>query len=123
MSESNGSGYGKSVSEIRSKKLGGVTGKGFMPGQIANPKGRNTPKAQLIFGDWLKKWLLEKKVLEKEDGEKIKCRRIEWVVNRLACQKPDVLLHYAYGKPAEMVEIAGAEGAPFEFVVRVTNPE
>lgn len=125
MSEGNGSsnGNGASVGKQRVKKLGGVTGKGFQPGRSGNPTGKNTRGEMAVFGGWLRKWLLEKRVFTGVDGQKVRSRRLEWVVNRLAEVKPDVLLHYAYGKPVEMVELSGAEGGAVDFMVKVDGKQ
>lgn len=63
--------------EIATKKLGGVTGKGFMPGVSGNPGGRpkNTMKEYLsrkfqAMSDMEKEaWLIENKVVGKDQIE------------------------------------------------------
>lgn len=116
-------GNGFPVKPQRVKKLGGVTGKGFMPGQSGNPKGgQRRPKELAQFGQWLRGWLA-KQITYKRDDKSVKTTRVEWLVGKIAEQKPDVLLHYAYGKPVEMMQVAAAEGAPIEFVVKLRQEQ
>ena len=114
------------VVDSNGKKLGGVTGKGFLPGQSGNPTGKNA-KHQAQFGEKLRDWLLQKEwVKDVNTGKRIrggKQPRLLTIINRLAEQKPEVLLHYAYGKPVEMHQIEAAEGTDVEFIVRVHGKE
>lgn len=123
----NGDGNGKQVTP-NGKKLGGATGKGFMPGKSGNPSGgRISQKSQHQFGEFIRDWLKKKDWAQDALGapldKRFKEPRLETIVKRLAITKPEVLLHYAYGKPAEMLQIQDAEGAPVQFVVKVTGVE
>lgn len=124
MSEGNGDSNGAGVKVQRAKKLGGVTGKGFKPGQSGNPKGgKMRPKEFKHFSHWLRGWL-HKMVRETDDqGKPFTVRRVEVLVGRLAEQKPEILLYYAYGKPVETHEITDPQGNPVEFVVKVSGVE
>lgn len=121
MSEGNGNGNGKSVNSQREKKIGGITGKGFMPGKSGNPTGKNQRRDYLAFGGWLRKWLLKNITIKETDKRTIKMRRVEWLVNKIADQRPDVLLHYAYGKPPETLSLADGDGNPVEFRLAVES--
>jgi hypothetical protein len=61
----------------------------FKPGKSGNPSGR--PKSA-HFADEVREFLGEK------SGDKTKLRL---VLENLSKQKPEVLLHYAFGKPVE----------------------
>jgi hypothetical protein len=92
------------------KRVGGVTGKGFRPGQSGNPGGR--PKA-----------LAEVKALAAEhtrdainalhaiatDDKKDERARVQAAV---------ALLDRAWGKPAQAVEVSGPAGGPVQQEVR-----
>lgn len=90
------------------KLIGGVTGKGFMPGQCGNPNGR--PKRTEAFGQTIRAWL---DAPDKQD--KAKRARIVTLIERLYTDDPKTLLAYGFGKPVEMIELTGAEGQPIEF--------
>jgi len=104
------------------KLLGGITGKGFRPGQSGNPSGKNA-KHQTQFGELLRDWLSKKEWVKDLQTGKRKGRakemRLMTIVKQLAAEKPEVLLHYAFGKPVEMHQVEAAEGTDIEFIVRV----
>lgn len=69
-------------------------------GQCINPGGR--PKTA-DFRAEIKAFL----------AQKVKGKpRLMHLLHRLAKYKPEILLHYAYGKPVESVEISGKDGQP-----------
>lgn len=123
----NGAGNGKGlVPQRKGKLIGGITGKGFKPGQSGNPLGGKLArqKESFAFGNYLRDWLAEQAWIRDADGKKIgKEVRLKTIVDRLAHDKPEVLLHYAYGKPVEVHEVAAAEGTELEFVVRVNGKD
>jgi hypothetical protein len=115
-------GNDKAAGSQRNKKPGGVTGKGFKPGQSGNPTGINTRKETKAFGEFLRSWLEKHIKVKDEKGNTHKVRRLDDILRRVTEQKPEVLLHYAYGKPAEMVDLSTSEGGKVDFVVKlVTN--
>lgn len=105
------------------KRLGGITGKGFMPGQ-GGFAGRSH-KPQYQFGEHLRKWLQEQDWIRDKDGKSTGKRelRLKTIMKQLARDKPEVLLYYAFGKPVEIHEVASAEGTEIEFVVRVNGKD
>lgn len=108
--------------KVAAKMPGGITGKGFRPGQTGNPQGgRLGPRKEaFLFGNYLRAWLQEKAWTRDAEGNKLKKEyRLKTVIDTLAANKPEILLHYAYGKPVEVHEVAAAEGTELEFVVRV----
>jgi hypothetical protein len=70
-------------------------GRPFKPGQSGNPSGR--PKGSSEF----------RKVVEAYLESKLdpKTTRLQDCLERLRHDKPEVLLHYAYGKPVELVDV------------------
>ena len=76
------------------KKPGGVTGKGFMPGKSGNPSGRSPKVADLAkeVREFLREW---------HPKSKDKSRLLV-LLETLAESDPKVLLHYGFGKPIEM---------------------
>lgn len=106
------------------KQLGGCTGKGFMPGKSGNPEGKHISRNTRQFGELCRDWLFDQEWVKDLQGRKLhKQMRLKTVMQRLAEQKPEVLLHYAFGKPVEMVQLTQAEGAPIEFVVKVRGED
>ncbi len=110
---------GNRVAGNGDKKLGGVTGKGFKPGQSGNPSGssRRQKEAQSLGAD-VRKFL--SKVDHKDPAKRL---RIECAIDRLYQEDLRTLFAYGFGKPVEMMELAGAEGAPVEFRIAVTGAE
>jgi hypothetical protein len=106
------------------KQPGGCTGKGFKPGQSGNPLGAQLGrrKEAFAFGNYLRDWLAEEGLIKGPEGEPLRKEvRLKTLVENLAANKPEVLLHYAYGKPVEVHEVAAAEGTELEFIVRVSG--
>ena len=85
-------------------KTGGITGKGFMPGQSGNPTGgtRKRREAKAV-GKQIREYLgqLDKQATENA-GHKI--TRLQSLITRLEQTDPRTLLAYAYGKPVELVQ-------------------
>lgn len=98
------------------KLVGGITGKGFMKGRVANPNGRRgsqlVPKKRTFeLSDHLRAWLQKQDWVRDADGNKVeKELRLETIIKNLAANKPEILLHYAYGKPLERTEITAGDG-------------
>jgi hypothetical protein len=86
------------------KTTGGITGKGFKPGKSGNPSGR--PKALFHFGEYVRTFLYSPAV----DGTAK--TQLDALIQRLAKEKPEVLLHSGFGKPVESHEISGLSAAP-----------
>jgi len=108
------------------KLVGGATGKGFKPGQSGNPLGGKLgrKKEAFAFGSYLRDWLAEEGLIKGPEGEPLRKEvRLKTLVENLAENKPEVLLHYAYGKPVEVHEVAAAEGTELEFIVRVNGKD
>jgi hypothetical protein len=124
---SNGAGNEKKVALQRKvKQPGGCTGKGFLPGKSGNPLGAQLGrrKEAFAFGHYLRDWLAEEGLIKGPEGEPLRKEiRLKTLVENLATSRPEVLLHYAYGKPVEVHEVAAAEGTELEFIVRVNGKE
>jgi hypothetical protein len=84
------------------KKHGGVTGRGFMPGKSGNPSGRSPRVAN--FSKEVRLFLRERD-LKRKDGE----ARLLTLLERLLRDDPKQLLYYAYGKPMDTVQLQGAD--------------
>ena len=123
----NAKGNGAKVALQRKvKQPGGCTGKGFKPGQSGNPLGAQLGrrKEAFAFGSYLRDWLAEEGLVKGPEGEPLMTQvRLKTLVENLAANKPEVLLHYAYGKPVEVHEVAAAEGTELEFIVRVNGKD
>jgi len=92
-------------SEQKRKRRPG-RGRPFQPGQSGNPQGR--PKAIFKFGEYLRKFLGDQHPQAGQINEKLGYQavktRLDEVVLRLLKDKPEVLLHYGFGKPIESFE-------------------
>jgi hypothetical protein len=75
------------------KTTGGITGKGFKPGRSGNPSGQ--PKSA-DFARAVREFLQEPHPKRRAQSQ------LRTIIERLAENDPKILLHYAYGKPAEM---------------------
>jgi len=116
-----GNGHGKVDKQLRAdgrpgKNNGGATGKGFKLGQSGNPRGR--PPRREIIGEFIRTYLSKKDLKDPK-----KRQRLVVAVENLYQKDLKLLFAYAYGKPAEMIEVAASEGSPFEFVVKVRQEE
>lgn len=112
---SNGNGNGHS----EAKKPGGVTGKGFKPGQSGNKKGGSKrARAMAAIGAQMRAFLDKPDPEDKRHRSRHVCS-MEWLY------KNDLktFYAYAYGRPPEMIEVAAAEGEPIEFVVRLKQEQ
>lgn len=79
------------IDDITGKKLGGVTGKGFMPGVSGNPGGR--PKGTM-------KGYLSKKFMEMSDEDKER-----FLIEHSVSGKDQI--EFGEGKPKQDVEVSG----------------
>ena len=89
---------------VTSKKQGGITGKGFIPGQSGNPTGgtRKRREAKAI-GEQIRDYLAQlDKQATLQAGHKI--TRLQSLIMRLEYCDPKTLLAYAYGKPVELIQ-------------------
>jgi hypothetical protein len=95
------------------KRLGGVTGKGFTPGNRANPGGR--PKGMAGLAKRIQR--------ETKDGAVV----VDYLLKTLQYSRSPkertdaatLLLAYGFGKPVQPTEITGEGGNPVEMVFRV----
>lgn len=79
------------------RKPGGITGKGFMPGQSGNPGGMPKEKREFLAA------------LRGEDSGEVYAAMMDLVKQR----NPQAVLRaweYVVGKPKEMLEITGKDG-------------
>ncbi len=86
------------------KKPGGITGRGFLPGQSGNPEGgtRRRKEAKAV-GELIRDYLAQPdEEATKAAGRKV--TRLQSLIMRLAESDPRTLLAYAYGKPVEMIQ-------------------
>jgi hypothetical protein len=115
--------HGKAVGKL-GRGSRGVTGRGFEPGQTGNPEGgRLSRKPAADFSKYLQGWLEEQDFVVDDKGRRVKEVRLQTLVKRLAVQKPEVLLAYAYGKPVETHQHEGTDGQAIEFIVKVQPSE
>jgi hypothetical protein len=84
--------------------IGGVTGKGFTPGQSGNPKGRPIKGAQL--GKEIREFLDE---IDTKD--KLTRVRLKVVLERLYNEDLKTLLAYGFGKPIETQVLQNPDGS------------
>lgn len=79
-------------------KPGGVTGKGFLPGQSGNPAGR--PKGSLSIKDEVRKYLEDNPEYRKE------------MVRKFVHSKPELVWQMLEGKPGQKIEASGPNDTP-----------
>jgi hypothetical protein len=84
------------------KKRGGSTGKGFLPGKSGNPSGRSPRVAD--FGKEVREFLREWHPKSRDKT------RLLVLLETLAENDPKVLLHYGFGKPIEMTVANNKDG-------------
>jgi hypothetical protein len=100
------------------KQRGGVTGKGFLPGQSGNPGGRPKSERALL------------QTLYGESGERVYAR-LEALYQhpktpaRLKAQIDFFIIERLHGRAQQRVELSGTEGGPivFQVVTNVPQPE
>lgn len=86
------------------QKPGGITGKGFRPGQSGNPDGgtRRRREAKAV-GEQIRDYLAQPDD-EATKAAGHKTTRLQALIIRLAESDPRTLLAYAYGKPVELIQ-------------------
>ena len=87
---------------------GGVTGKGFEPGQSGNPSGR--PKGTKGFRERCREFADEK-------GLPVLIDIAESAKHKDRLKAVELLLAYGYGKPKQGVELTGEEGNDIKIVI------
>ena len=93
-----------------SRKLGGITGKGFMPGNVANPNGRPAGFANYIRKQTRDGHDLVDFVIDLFQGNEDKIGKpIKLEMRRDAATW---LANYGWGKPVQQVSISGHDGGP-----------
>jgi hypothetical protein len=97
--------------EETTPKLGGITGKGFMPGQSGNLSGR--PKKKLID------WALEEELaaLDSEEARKIAKALVQLAAKDVAAAR--LVTERTEGKPIQKLEHSGPDGSPVQGLIRV----
>jgi len=85
-------------------KRGGITGKGFRPGQSGNPTGgtRRRREAKAV-GELIRDYLAQPDEEATKAGGR-KTTRLQALIMRLEQTDPRTLLAYAYGKPVELIQ-------------------
>lgn len=106
------------------QKAGGITGKGFRPGQSGNPNGGNRRRKEAkALSEQIRDYLAQ------PDDEATaavgrKTTRLQALITRLAETDPRTLLAYAYGKPVEMVDVnASIESKPLKMYAVGFSPD
>lgn len=87
------------VEQNETERPGGVTGKGFMPGQSGNPGGQSKEKRAFL------------ERLKSEDADEIYAAFMKGVRDGV----PPIVIRaveYLAGKPKESVELTGKDGGP-----------
>lgn len=104
------------VEKTTKKQLGGVTGKGFMPGKSGNPKGRPLGSGLSITTE------IKKKLAELSNDDK-KATNLQVLVNTIlekAIKDKDErtitrIWSYIDGMPSQSHKLTGEDGGPIEF--------
>jgi hypothetical protein len=100
----------------RPKMIGGITGKGFMPGQSGNPTGiagRKRPVTEIY------EELLEDGVTK--DDIKKALRSIIKSKSSATVQFLKEAADRVEGKPTERVELTGADGEPLQLTIKMVK--
>jgi hypothetical protein len=89
------------------KKPGGITGRGFRPGQSGNPTGGTRRRREAKFlSEQIRDYLAQPDAKATEAAGR-KVTRLQNLIMRLEQTDPRVLLEFAYGKPATKIEATG----------------
>jgi Family of unknown function (DUF5681) len=101
----------KTADKQREKLPGGITGKGFMPGQSGNPGGRpRTAK----FSDAVRQLSAELGSKGKTGAEQLAENCFKRALKGSA-RHAELFLSYAEGRPKQGVELSGLDGAAIRF--------
>lgn len=87
---------------VNNKKLGGITGKGFMPGKSGNPDGRPPKEATLIS---CIKAELEKVEVNGQTKEQMIASILVKMASQGNLKAIDLLMTYSVAKPTASIEI------------------
>ncbi len=91
---------------------GGITGKGFQPGQSGNPAGWTRRRRQAkAVGERIRNYLAQPDH-EATTATGRKVTHLDALIQGLAQEDPKTLLAYAYGKPVAMIEHRDVNGGP-----------
>ncbi len=101
----------KTTAKQRGKRLGGITGKGFRPGQSGNPQGRpRTAK----FSDAARRLAEEIGRRGKTGAEQLAEHCFKRAL-RGSARHAEIFLNYAEGRPKQAVELSGPDGGVMRF--------
>lgn len=113
----NGNGHsGKPDKTVKRRLPEAMKATMFKKGNCANPNGR--PRRAETLGHQIRAFADR---LDPKD--KLRRTRLEVLIERLYHEDPKTWLAYGFGKPVEMLEIAGAEGQPVEFRIAVKGSQ
>jgi hypothetical protein len=102
----------KTTAKQRKKRLGGITGKGFLPGRSGNPNGRpRTAK----FSEAARQLASEIGSSGFTGAEEL----AQYCLRRAlkgSARHAELFLNYAEGKPKQGLEVSGLEGEPVRFL-------
>ena len=108
------------VEKTTKKLLGGVTGKGFVPGKSGNPNGRPKGSVSVVEG-------IRRKLLESPDGQKRTYLDIflERYFNQ-AIKKGDAqilkdIINRVDGMPTQSHELTGKDGEDFAVILKIPH--
>ena len=103
----------------KEKMLGGITGKGFMPGQSGNPSGR--PKKTPIT-DLFAKMLEDGSTLQEIEKAIRSALKSRGKGNR-SLDAVKEMADRVEGRATERVEVSGADGGPLELSINLIEPK
>jgi hypothetical protein len=102
----------KTTAKQRKKRLGGITGKGFLPGRSGNPNGRpRTAK----FSEAARELIAEIGSAGRTGAEEL----AQYCFRRAlkgSARHAELLLNYSEGKPKQGLELSGSEAEPIRFL-------